>query len=69
MGHAHVGEHPEAEDELACVAQVQDGTVPNQPVTITYEGRLAGQAYDPTPRDGDGFGARIDLDSFLVIWR
>ncbi|MCB9665714.1 MAG: hypothetical protein H6732_16515 [Alphaproteobacteria bacterium] len=100
-GQEHVVEHPEADDQLGCVAQVEDGTVPNQfgtwflgrggwcpgkevvpwvfdldddvtpgqPVTITYEGRLAGQAYDPTPRDGDGFGARIDLDSFLVIWR
>lgn len=96
-----VVDHPFVGDDYGCMAQVADGTVPNQfgtwffgrggwcpgreaaphvfdldeavtpgqPLTITYEGKLDGEAYVPVPANNGGFGARIDMDSFLVIWR
>jgi hypothetical protein len=99
-GTEHVKEHPEAHDDLGCVAQVAEGTTPNQfgtwfygrggwcpgldvppwiadvtadvvpgqPATITYEGRLDGEPYVERPANGD-FGARIDMVSWLAIWR
>ncbi|HMV66252.1 MAG TPA: peptide-N-glycosidase F-related protein [Myxococcota bacterium] len=100
-GHEHVVDQPYVGDDYGCVAQVAEGTVPNQfgtwffgrggwcpgkdvppavfdldgeitpgeDVEIAYEGRLDGAPYVPVPANGDGFGARIDLDSFLLVWR
>lgn len=99
-GQTFVQDQPYVGDQEGCVAQIDDGTVPNQYGTwvfgrggwcpgldvkpwvvdltdvvqpgenvLTYEGRLAGMPYVPVPREGDGFGGRVDLESAIVIWR
>ena len=51
------------------VADVTAALTPGAEATLTYEGKLAGEPYDPAPREGEGFSARIDLESYLLIWR
>ena len=52
------------------VADVTDALQPGENV-ITYRGLLMGNDYHPVPvvNPGGGFGARIDLTSYLVFWR
>ena len=52
------------------VVDVTDALVPGEN-TITYQGLLNGSPYVPQPVENPagGFGARIDLTSYLVYWR
>lgn len=46
-------------------AQVQAG----QEASISYKGLFQGKDYDPQPGSGGGFGARIDMDSWVMYWK
>ncbi len=44
---------------------------PGATVKVSYQGKLGGQPYIPVPYDspGGGFGARIDMKSWLLIYK
>lgn len=52
---------------LPTVFDVTDAVTPGSTATLTYQAGVAG--LDGGPPQGDGFAARIDLESYLIIWR
>jgi len=52
------------------VVDVTDAVVPGEDALLTYTALVDGEVYVPEPTgSGQGFGANIDLVSWLVVWR
>ena len=57
-------------DVTPFIVDVTDAVTPGETATITYQGLFEGADYVPVSSgSGDGFGANIDMDSYLVISR